>query len=103
MIPAERPRGADGLVPYPQSASGADLREASSRNRRARRIVTGLSRAVPAVGELWQPIEGSLSDVPVLISEIIRLRREIGAGRLDRANLAAAARASLAAGRDTEP
>jgi hypothetical protein len=65
---------------------------------------------MPALGQLWQPIEGSLSDVPVLISEIIRLRREIRAGRLDRANLIAAARATLAAltttaaaGRDAEP
>jgi hypothetical protein len=59
---------------------------------------------MPALGQLWQPIEGSLSDVPVLISEVIRLRREISTGRLDRANLTAAARATLAAaGRGTEP
>jgi hypothetical protein len=64
---------------------------------------------MPALGQLWQPIDGSLSDVPVLILEIIRLRREISAGRLDRANLTAAARATLAAlaaaavGRGTEP
>jgi hypothetical protein len=96
-------------VPNLTPASSLDLHEVGTRNQRARRLVTGCARAVPALGQLWQPIEGSLSDVPVLIAEIIRLRREIRAGRLDRANLTAAARATLAAltaaaaGRDTEP
>jgi hypothetical protein len=44
-----------------------------------------------------------LSDVPVLISEIVCLRREISIRGLERANLAAAARAALAAGREAEP
>jgi hypothetical protein len=93
-------------VPNPSPASRLDLHQVSNRNRHARRIVTGCSRAIPALGELWQHIERCLSDVPVLIAEIIRLRGEVGAGRLERANLAAAARATLAAlaaGRDTEP
>ncbi len=76
-----------------------DLQEASNRNRHARAIVTGFSRATPALADLWQQIERSLSDIPVLISEIIRLRSELAAVRLDRANLAAAGRAALAAGR----
>jgi len=90
-------------VPNPSSASRLDLHEISNRSRLARRIITGFSSATPALGEEWHHIEHCLSDVPVLVSEIIRLHGEIGVGRLDRANLAAAARAALAAGRDTEP
>jgi hypothetical protein len=90
-------------VPNPTPASRPDLHEVSNRNRHARRIVTGCSRATPALDQLWQHLDRCLSDVPVLIAEIIRLRREISARRLERANLAAAARATLAAGRDTEP
>lgn len=91
-------------MPNPIPASGLDLLDASIRNRHACRIVSGCAGAIPALGGLWRPIEGSLSDVPVLISEIIRLRRDLSGARLDRANLAAAARATLAAaGRDTEP
>jgi hypothetical protein len=58
------------------------------------------------LGQLWWHIDRCLSDVPVLISEIIGLRREISVRGLERANLAAAARATLAAlaaGRDAEP
>jgi len=90
-------------VPDAPLASRPDLQEASNRNRHARRIVTGFSRATPALADLWQQIERSLSDVPVLISEIIRLRSELGAVRLDLANPAAAARATLAASQDAEP
>jgi len=60
----------------------------------------------PALSQLWWHIDRGLSDVPVLISEIIGLRREISIRGLERANLAAAARATLAAlaaGRDADP
>jgi len=90
-------------VPNPSSASRLDLQEVSNRHRHALRVVAGFSCETPAVGRAWQHIERCLSDVPVLISEIIRLRGEVDAGRLDWANLAAAARAALAAGGDSEP
>jgi hypothetical protein len=93
-------------VPNSTPASSPDLHEVGIRNRRARRVVAGCARATPVLGQLWQRIDRCLSDVPVLVAEIIRLRGEIDAGRLDRANLAAAARATLAAlaaGRDAEP
>ena len=80
-----------------------DLREALNRNRHARRVVTGFFHGTPALAGLWQQIEHSLSDVPALISEITRLRSELRAVRLDRANLAAAGRAALAARLDGEP
>jgi hypothetical protein len=41
--------------------------------------------------------------VPALTAEIARLNAELRAVRLDRANLAAAGRATLAASRDGEP
>ena len=96
-------------MPNPTPANSPDLHEVSTRNRHARRLVAGCAQATPALGQLWRHLDRCLSEVPVLISEIIRLRGELSAGRLDRANLAAAARATLAAlaavtaGRDAEP
>jgi hypothetical protein len=93
-------------VPNPTPVSRPDLPEVSTRHRHARRLVAGCAHATPALGQLWRHIDRCLADVPVLISEIIGLRREISVRGLERANLAAAARATLAAltaGRDTEP
>lgn len=80
-----------------------DLRQASDRNRSASHVVSGFARATPALADQWRQIERSLSDVPVLVSEVTRLRTEVGAVRLDRANLAAAVLAALAASQDGEP
>jgi hypothetical protein len=63
-------------------------------------MVTGFSRATPALADLWQHIDHSLSDIPILTAEITRLDGQLRAVRLDRANLAAAGRATLAASRD---
>lgn len=95
--------GVDAQVPYPPLTERPDLQEAISRNDHARRIVTGFSRATPALADLWQQIDHSLSDVPVLIAGITRLDGQLHAVRLDRANLAAAGRATLAADRDGDP
>src|SRR5258708_969372 len=75
-----------------------DLQEVATRNHIAHEIVTGL---VP--GQIWQYIETALSDVPALIAEIEDLRATIDTSRLNRANLAAAALATIAAHRDGEP
>jgi hypothetical protein len=87
-------------VPYPPPTERPDLLEAISRNSHARHIVTGFSRTIPTMTDLWQHIDQSLSDVPVLIAEITRMDGQLRAIRLDRANLAAAGRAVLAASRD---
>lgn len=87
-------------MPYPPLTERPDLLEALSRNTHARHIVTGFSRATPTLAELWQHIDHSLSDVPILTAEINRLNGQLRAIRLDRANLAAAGRAALAASRD---
>ena len=80
-----------------------DLQEARHRNHRARHILTSVSRGTPALAEVWQQIELSLSDVPVLVAEITCLSGEARAERLGRANLAAAGRAALAASLNGEP
>ena len=90
-------------MPYLPRTERPDLLEAISRNSHARRIVTGFSRATPTLADLWQQIDHSLSDVPILTAEITRLDGQLRAVRLDRANLLAAARAILAASRDGEP
>jgi hypothetical protein len=90
-------------VPYPLPAERPDLLEAISRNSHARHIVTGFSQATPTLADLWQHIDHSLSDVPILATEISRLNGQLRAVRLDRANLAAAGRAALAASRDGDP
>ena len=87
-------------MPYPPPTERPDLLEAISRNSHARHIVTGFSRATPTLADLWQHIDRSLSDVPILTTEINRLNGQLRAVRLDRANLAAAGRAALAASRD---
>jgi hypothetical protein len=89
-------------VPNPPLAR-PNLQEARNRNHRARHLLTSVSRGTPALAEVWQQIELSLSDVPALASETAHLRSDIRAVRLGRANLAAAAQATLAASRDGEP
>ena len=90
-------------MPYLPSTERPDLLEAISRNSHARHIVTGFSQATPTLADLWQHIDHSLSDVPILTTEINRLNGQLRAVRLDRANLAAAGRAALAASRDGDP
>lgn len=73
-----------------------NLQEVTARNETARAIVEGFSTALPTLGRFWREIITSLNDIPVLAEEITQLR-------LDRANLAAATRATLAAYNDGEP
>jgi hypothetical protein len=88
-------------VPDPNFTSRPDLQEALTTNR-ARHIAAGLAYAT-ALADLWQQIESSLRHVPALISEITRLDSDLQEARLDRANLAAAGRATLVASYDGEP
>jgi hypothetical protein len=78
------------------------LREVNTRASTAQHIVTGFSRAMPNLADLWQQIIHSLSDVPILTTEITRLLTELLDTRMERANLAAAGRATIAAYRDGE-
>lgn len=84
-------------MPAKPSTSTIDLLEVSTRAKHARHIVAGFSRTIPAAAELWRQIDDALSDLPALIAEITRLHVQLTAGRLNRANLAAAGRATIAA------
>src|ERR1039457_1637893 len=85
----------------PYSSTG--LQEVSTRNDHARRIVAGFASAMPAIAGIWRDIDGALNDSAVLSAEITRLSAELHDTRLDRANLLAAMRATLAAHADGEP
>jgi hypothetical protein len=79
-----------------------DLHEIATRNRNARHIVTGFSCALPTLTEVWRYLSAALADTSRLIAEVVRQRTDLAAVRLDRANLLAAIRATLAADRDGE-
>jgi hypothetical protein len=90
-------------VPETNPTSTINLREVQARADNAQHIITGFARAMTNLGDLWQQITHSLSDVPILIAEITRLGTELTSTRLDRADLAAAGRATIAAWHDGEP
>ncbi|HEX3921599.1 MAG TPA: hypothetical protein VHY31_04890 [Streptosporangiaceae bacterium] len=79
-----------------------DLQDIATRNRNARHIVTGFSRSLPTLAEVWRYLSAALADTSRLVAEVVRLRADLAAARLDRANLLAAIRAALAADRDGE-
>jgi hypothetical protein len=80
-----------------------NLQEVTTRNESARHIIAGFSTAMPVLADIWQYLDDALNDVPLLSAEISRLSAELQATRLDRANLLAAARATMAAHHDGEP
>ncbi len=80
-----------------------DLLEINARNENARHIVAGSAAALPTLTDMWRNLQEALDDTPALAAEITRLSAELGRTRLDRANLRAAMRATLAAHADGEP
>jgi hypothetical protein len=79
-----------------------NLQEIVIRNEAAARIVAGFSAELPSMTHLWRFLELALADVPALSTEVARLSAEVRDLRLDRANLLAAARATLSAYADGE-
>jgi hypothetical protein len=77
--------------------------EVIAKNTAARHIVAGFATAMPALADIWQYLEDAFNDVPPLAAEVTRLSAELKDTRLDRANLLAAARATIAAYHDGEP
>ncbi len=77
--------------------TGPDPREITTTNRTARELIAELSVQNPTQIGIWQTIETALSDVRALVQEVAELRTQLAMVRLDRANLAAAARATIAA------
>jgi hypothetical protein len=90
-------------MPETPHASTINLLEVATRADSAQHVITGFSRAIPNLADLWQQVTHSLSDIPLLITEVSRLADEVASARLDRADLAAAGRATLAAWHDGEP
>jgi hypothetical protein len=82
--------------------SNVNLQEVSTRHDTARRIIAGFAKAMPALADIWLFLGSALDDAPSLAAEITRLSAELANTRLDRANLAAAARATIAAAAEGE-
>jgi hypothetical protein len=77
--------------------SSIDPQEVRTRNDHARHIIAGFASALPALAGIWRHIDDALNDTATLSAEITRLSAELNNTRLDRANLLAAMRATLAA------
>ena len=74
-----------------------NLLEAGTRARNARHIIDGFSIVFPTVASFWRQIDDALADTPALTAEIVHLRARLTENRFDRANLAAAGRATITA------
>lgn len=90
------------LVPNTLPDSSIDLQEIANRNDAARHIIAGFSTAMPTLAYIWRYLETALNDTHALSAEITRLTAELRDTRLDRANLLAAARATLSASLEGE-
>jgi hypothetical protein len=80
-----------------------DLHQISTRNAHARNIIAGFASVLPALADWWQALTDALADTTALAAQVTRLSSELDRVRLDRANLRAAMRATLAAHADGEP
>jgi hypothetical protein len=88
-------------MPYTsRNTPPASVPEVTTRNRIARHLSEGFSLSFPA--GTWRHLASAFADVPAITAEITRLRAELADIRLDRANLAAAALATIAAHSDGE-
>lgn len=91
-------------MPVPDSSRNTttnNLQDIAARNRGARHLIEEFSSEFPA--DIWRFLATAFADTPALSAEITRLRAELAGARLDRANLAAAALATIAAHYDGEP
>jgi len=80
-----------------------DLQQISTRNTHARHIVIGCASALPTLAGMWRELDDALTDMVALAAQVTRLSTDLERARLDRANLRAAMRATLAAYADGEP
>ncbi len=77
--------------------------EITTRNDIARDIIAGFAAVTPTLADVWRLVDAALADLPVVLADLGRARAELEAVRLDRANLLAAIRATLAADAEGEP
>jgi hypothetical protein len=87
-----------GTVPY----TAVNIPEVMARNTAARDIVAGFASATPTLSAAWRHVGAALADCAAMATDVARLADGLRTARLDRANLAAAIRATLAADRDGE-
>jgi hypothetical protein len=77
--------------------------EVTTRNDIARDIIAGFAAVTPRMAGIYRLLDHALADLPAVLADLARTRTELEAGRLDRANLLAAIRATLAADTEGEP
>lgn len=90
-------------MPDTPRTSPINLLEVTTRAEHAHHIITGFSLAMPTLADQWHQVDEALSDIPLLAQETSRLRDWLIACRIDRANLAAAGRATITAHRSGDP
>jgi hypothetical protein len=83
--------------------SGSDRSEITTRNDIARDIIAGFAAVTPTLAGVFRLVDTALADLPALLADLRRMRAELEAVRLDRANLLAAIRAALMADAEGEP
>jgi hypothetical protein len=84
-------------MPNARPHANANLQEVSTRHDAARHIIAGFANAMPTLADIWLFLGSALDDAPLLAAEITQLSADLANTRLERANLAAAARATIAA------
>jgi hypothetical protein len=89
-------------MPHTHPNTEIDLQQISIRNTHARNIIAGFASALPALAHWWQALTGALADTTALSALVTRLSDDLERARLERANLRAAMRATLAAHADGE-
>ena len=77
--------------------------EITTRNDIARDIIAGFAAVTPTLAGVFRLIDAALADLPAVLADLGRARAEFEAVRLDRANLLATIRVTLAADADGEP
>ncbi len=83
--------------------SSISIGEIAARNETARHMIAGFSAEMPALADFWRNLDTALAGNLTLSAEVTRLTAELAATRLDRANLLAAMRATIAGHADGEP
>ena len=78
------------------------IEEIAARNETARHMIAGFAAEMPALADFWRNLDTALAGNLALAAELTRQIAELTAANLDRANLLAAIRATLAAHADGE-
>jgi hypothetical protein len=83
--------------------NGSERSAVTTRNDIARDVIAGFAAVTPTLAGVWRLIDTALADLPAALADLGRALAELEAVRLDRANLLAAIRATLAADAEGEP